>query len=415
MGYLILVLGVMITAFGVPAVICLGSYYKLSGKTILLSCLLTIVSGGLLSVFATPSKDYPNGSPTAVVLGFIGLMASTAMIISNIMKNNVAKKEKEQRGAESIGETTLDRFFVECVLADANDFSIPKNVQRAQLLANKYKLGYPNGIQKLYAQGLEGHKKVTEIFKSNLIEEQRAQERDQYVKLNKYADLIGKDKPIAMLRDKASQLRKEAEAAVELADMWMSSGQQKERDWATWGGIAEGIGGIGAGIATAVDIQMENMQIRKENEQRKQAVLPEYKNLMELANKNTRKADMAMHEIELLNLKLISDDPKEKLLERISFSNTKVQVTETGAAMVSTSATLDSNFTIFDDVPAIVDGTIIAKVYDGDKLCGRAQLVLPVNGLGQNIKLNGISPTGYHLNKKYSVKFEARNLWAMEK
>ena len=90
-------------------------------------------------------------------------------------------------------------------------------------------------------------------------------------------------------------------------------------------------------------------------------------------------------------------------------------VSETGAAMVCTSASLDSKFRIFDDVPAIVDGTIIAKIYDGDQLCGTAQLVLPMYGLGQNIPLNGICIDCCKPGKSYTAKFTAKNLWAMEK
>ena len=105
------------------------------------------------------------------------------------------------------------------------------------------------------------------------------------------------------------------------------------------------------------------------------------------------------------------DDTKPK----ISFSNTDVLVSETGAAMVCTSATLDPKFKIFDDVPAVVDGTIIAKIYDGDQLCGTAQLVLPMYGLGQNIPLNGICIDCCKPGKNYTAKFIAKNLWAMEK
>lgn len=48
------------------------------------------------------------------------------------------KKEAAQKQAEIIGATMLDRFFVECVLAEADDFTKPKNKQKAQLLADKY-------------------------------------------------------------------------------------------------------------------------------------------------------------------------------------------------------------------------------------------------------------------------------------
>lgn len=376
---------------------------------------ILIVAGACIGIGGNPARDMPNGSPGMVALGFMGIAAVILMLVFDHKKNSAAKKEVAQKQAEVIGATMLDRFFVECVLAEADDFSKPKNKQKAQLLADKYNLKYPNGIEELYQQGLNGHKVVSQRFVLNRLEEKRAEERKEFERLNKYSDLTGKAKRIAMLSDRAAELRKEAKSQDQYADMLMRSGQQKERDWATWGGIADGIAGFGAGVSTAVDIQMQNMQIRAENEKRRQAALPGYMFMANSAQGNRRNADEIMKEIESFKLKLVSDVPATELMKKISFSNTDVLVSETGAAMVCTSASLDSKFRIFDDVPAVVDGTIIAKIYDGDQLCGTAQLVLPMYGLGQNIPLNGICIDCCKPGKSYTAKFTAKNLWAMEK
>lgn len=376
---------------------------------------ILIVAGACIGIGGNPARDMPNGSPGMVALGFLGIAAVILMFVLDSKKNAATKKEAAQKQAEVIGATMLDRFFVECVLSEADDFSKPKNKQRAQLLADKYNLKYPNGIEELYKQGLNGHKVVSQRFVLNRLEEKRAEERQEFERLNKYSDLEGKAKRIAMLTDRAVELRKEAKSQDQYADMLMRSGQQKERDWATWGGIADGIAGFGAGVSTAVDIQMQNMQIRAENEKRRQAALPGYMFMTNSAQGNRRNADEIMKEIENFKLKLVSDEPAAELMKKISFSNTDVLVSETGAAMVCTSATLDPKFKIFDDVPAVVDGTIIAKIYDGDQLCGTAQLVLPMYGLGQNIPLNGICIDCCKPGKNYTAKFTAKNLWAMEK
>lgn len=377
--------------------------------------LILIVAGACIGIGGSPARDMPNGSPGMVALGFMGIAAVILMFVFDNKKNAVAKKEAAQKQAEVIGATMLDRFFVECVLAEADDFSKPKNKQRAQLLADKYNLKYPNGIEELYKQGLNGHKVVIQRFILNRLEEKRAEERKEFERLNKYSDLIGKAKRIAMLSDRAAELRKEAKSQDQYADMLMRSGQQKERNWATWGGIADGIAGFGAGVSTAVDIQMQNMQIRTENEKRRQAALPGYMFMTNSAQGNRRNADEIMKEIENFKLKLVAEESSAELMKKISFSNTDVLVSETGAAMVCTSASLDPKFRIFDDIPAVVDGTIIAKIYDGDQLCGTAQMVLPMYGLGQNIPLNGICIDCCEPGKSYTAKFTAKNLWAMEK
>lgn len=375
---------------------------------------ILIVAGACIGIGGNSARDMPNGSPGMVALGFLGIAAVILMFVLDNKKNAATKKETAQKQAEVIGATMLDRFFVECVLSEADDFSKPKNKQKAQLLADKYNLKYPNGIEELFKQGLNGHKVVSQRFVLNRLEEKRAEERQEFERLNKYSDLTGKAKRIAMLTDRATELRKEAKSQEQYADMLMRSGQQKERDWATWGGIADGIAGFGAGVSTAIDIQMQNMQIRAENEKRRQAALPGYMFMTNSAQGNRRNADEIMKEIENFKLKLVSDEPAAELMKKISFSNTDVLVSETGAAMVCTSATLDPEFKIFDDVPAVVDGTIIAKIYEGDQLCGTAQLVLPMYGLGQNIPLNGICIDCCKPGKNYTAKFTAKNLWAME-
>lgn len=325
-----------------------------------------------------------------------------------------SRKKKKGATAKIIGGTNLDRFFVECVLAEVNDFSKPKNVQKAQLLAEKYKLKYPKGIEALYQQGLKAHEEVSQQFVLNRLEVKRAEERQEFDRLNKYADLTGRDKRIAMLCDRAGELSREAKTQESAADLSMRYGQQKERDWAIWGGAASGLAGFGAGVSTAVDIQMKNMEIRAENEKRRQAALPVYMSLSGSARDNRKHAEAILKEAADVRQKLVSDNKAENLMNLITFSNTDVLVSETGAAMVCTLASAKPNFKIFDDVPAVIDGTIIAKIYEGNQLCGTAQLVLPIYGLGQKIPLNGICIDCCKPGKQYHVKFTAQNLWAME-
>lgn len=376
---------------------------------------LLLLAGILFAVFGTPYRNPPSNARTMVALGFGCIGFVIVSFILDRVKNSASNKEMKQKKADSIGATALDRFFVECVLAGANDFSKQKNVQRAQLLADKYKLKYPKGIETLYKQGLEGHKTVSQRFVENDLEEQRAKEREEFTKLNKYSNLTGKAKRITMLTDRANELRNSAKSTDDYADALMRSGQQREMNWASWGGAASGLAGPGAGIATAADIQMKNMQIRAENEQRRQAAMPAYLFLSRSANDSRKNADRIMQEIKDFKLKLISDDRAEDLMKQIRFTNTDVLVSKTGAALVCTCATLDPKFRIFDDVPAVVDGTLIAKIYDGNKLCGTAQLVLPLYGVGENVPLQGICIDCCQPGKTYTVKYSAKHLWALEK
>lgn len=387
-------IGVYVTAFGfiITCIIYFNSYDN-RVKNSLPGLLITLCGIGILT------ETY------AISILGVGYIIIYAILTS---------KKQKQANSKVIGGTMLDRFFVECVLAEVNDFSKEKNKQKAQLIAEKYRLKYPKGIEALYQQGLEAHKAVSQQFADNRLAIKRAEERQEFERLNRYSNLVGKDKRIAMLSDRAAELRKDAKDQDQFADLWVRSGQQKERDWAIWGGAASGLAGLGAGVSTAVDVQLKNMQIREENKKRLDATMPGYMMLTGSAKQNRANADAIVREIQQFKLKLISNDASADLMRKISFSNTDVLVSETGAAMVCTLASLSPNFRIFGDVPAIIDGTIIAKIYDGNELCGTAQLVLPVYGLGQNVPLNGICIDCCKPGKTYSVKFAAKNLWAME-
>lgn len=71
--------------------------------------------------------------------------------------------------------------------------------------------------------------------------------------------------------------------------------QEKEKDWAVLGGLSSGLAGGGAGIATAVNTQLENQQIRERNEKRRI-----------LAERVASVAETAFDEVTQARLKLIS-------------------------------------------------------------------------------------------------------------
>lgn len=334
------------------------------------------------------------------------------MIIGQLLKK---QRETKDRPNE-IGGTALDRFFVECVLAKVDDFSVSKNAERAKLLADKYKLAYPNGIEALYKLGREKHEPITQLFLQDKLEKKRNQEKKEFAKLNKYADLTGRDKRIAMLTDQLDLFRHNAKVLDDYSLTLMQSTQQREHDWASMGGLASGIAGPAAGLAIANDFQMQNMNIRAENARRYQAALPAYMSLSNSASVNRQNANQIEKEIEALKLKLVSDENSDELMNKIAFDNTDVLVSKTGAAMVCTSAAVKSKLTIYEDVPAVIDGTIVAKIYDEDRLCGTAQLVLPIYGLGEEpAVLNGICLDCCEQGKTYTAKFVAKHLWEMER
>ena len=313
-----------------------------------------------------------------------------------------------------IGNSNLDRFFVECVLASCNDFTVEKNRERAKLLASKYALQYPNGIEELYNKGLQAHKAVSEKIVSDRLAELRRAEEEEYAKLNRYCSLYGKDKKITMLTDRMNELRKQASSLDKGAKMIIRSTQKNERDWAIWGGVADGLAGPAAGIATALEIQAQNVSIRMQNEANMRAAMPVYMSISNSAFDNRKYADMIEKEIQLVKEKLILEIAPNEVFSKLSVVNPIVEVSESGAYRVSATVQVKEKLYIFDNVPAVADGTIIAHVYEGDKEIGIANLVLPVNGVSSKTGVVGMGLFGAHPQKEQTVKFTAGKMWLLE-
>lgn len=99
---------------------------------------ILLVAGVCIGIGGYLARDMPNGSPVMVALGFLGIAAVILMFVLDNKKNAAAKKEAAQKqAAEVIEATMLDRFFVECVLSEADDFQSPRtNKGRSFWLTN---------------------------------------------------------------------------------------------------------------------------------------------------------------------------------------------------------------------------------------------------------------------------------------
>lgn len=280
-------------------------------------------------------------------------------------------------------------FYNECVKNGIKECKSEKEIQKVTLIAQKHKMQYSD-VSILFYEAKASLDKDTANKKEAALNAKKDEERSEYNELNKYSGLNGRDKRIAILSAERADALERAKTLRAGAQAIMSASQQKEHDWAIHGGIASGIAGPAAGLAAAADIQAKNAQIRAQNEANAKAFAPIMMTSYNGAADYDRRARALQEEIETTKIKLVSNEDAKTCLSKISFSNTKVEVSETGTCTVTTSAKLTTPMIIFDDVDAIIDGTIIAKIYDGKTLVGTASLVLPKYGVKGETKLKGI-------------------------
>lgn len=354
-------------------------------------------------------------------LGILGVIIAIYIPIAEYQKKKQEKmraaKEAEEllrRQSLEIGGTDLDKFFVECVLNEYTDFSNAYIRQKAQYIAERYGLSYGNDISSLFEKAKKEHKIISQKTSQKMIKLLREQEHTEFDELNRYSELFGKNKRIQILSDLISKENARIMAITRYANAQYKADtcdMERERDWATWGGIAEGLGGVGAGVSTALEIQAENAQKRARNQQRESNAKQNYNRIMDRISYG--EIDSLTKQIEHARQCVVSEHTPQEVLDMLNIKG-EVQVSETGAYKVFAHVTTKNALYIFNNINAVADGTIIAHVYDGDRLIGSANMVIPVYGISRSKQLVGMGLTGAKVNEQYTLKFSAKNLWLME-
>lgn len=330
------------------------------------------------------------------------------------------KEEKKARKKAEERRPVIEKaaFYDECIKNGIESLDSGKEIQKAILIARKMEF-FCDDVLVLFAESKQCREAVDRWEAEDALEKEKTEEEKKQILLTRYADYTGRSKRIAMLSDERQRYLKEAETLDAGGDALLHATQFKEREgsWAVAGGLASAIGGPGAGVAAALDSQartvQENARIRAQNERNRELFSPAMLTSWSGASWKRSMAEDLTKKIEEAETKLVADDSVETCFQRLQFSDTKVEVSQTGTCTVTTIVRAKP-FKIFGDVPAVVDGTIVANIYDGDKVIGTAQMVLPTYGTEMEEKLKGMALFCGKAEAHYRVKFAPKNLWAME-
>ena len=367
-----------------------------------------------------------SGSMAVMLVFVIGIIA---VVIYTIVRQKLDVKEnkssskdyilKRFESKDAIGGTNLDRFYIEAVLLDYEGTETDDALlrQRVELVAQKYNLQYPKGVAKLFADARKAHmvirEKAYQSWQNAHLSKLRTEEKAEYAELTKYAAFTGRDKRKAMLLDQFKAASAEVKAKTDAIMGLVNMGNQKGADWAVLGGIANGIAGPAAGVAVALDVQRENAKIEERNKTIRDNSLPAYMVFREQQGKAQLRADALKNAYEAANEKLIADMTEQEVFDLLTFDDTQVAVSDSGAFRVSTTAAVKEKQTIGEHA-AVVDGTILARVHENGRVIGAAKLVLPTYGISDSEQLKGIELGGAEPGAAYTVTFAPDHLWLME-
>lgn len=318
------------------------------------------------------------------------------------------------------GTTREERFYAECVLAGIEDFTIQKNIEKAKLFATKYgfKLDKTT-IEQLFEESKEAYEgsvgRIRQLKENADKAKEQKEYKELYEKLNAFSNLVGREKRTAMLESEISRLEKEKKAADSYKDMLARAGQQKERAWGWYGGIADGIAGPGAGIMAALQVEANNAEIRESNRMNMMAKMPMMMSISDQIAGKTNNIEALREKINETQEKLIGEEASLEIYKKLKISPGIVSVMNDGAHMVTTEIELPEDMHIYGDVAAVVDGTLKAHVYCGDEEISVINLVLPADGVQKNAVLQGMSLTGARKGEEYYVRYSEGNIFLIEK
>lgn len=164
---------------------------------------------------------------------------------------------------------TNQEFYLKCREEGITDLKTNTDKARICLIAEN------NGIMadkeecvKMFKLGIDEFrqqkKSEKEQAKQADIEEQRKKEMEQISEAINISELFGREKPIYFCRKEINKLQssidennKQINAIKNRTSSSVSAAKVKEQNWTVRGGIAQGLAGPAAGVATALETQQK--------------------------------------------------------------------------------------------------------------------------------------------------------------
>lgn len=378
----------------------IGIFLSLSAISWLISLVLALIIEAIFSL------DWRWSFREEAIAATIISVIPIGLLYRSLQKDN--KKEKNEKKIT---------FYKECLKQNIYQVESHVEIEKAKLIAKKMGFNHVSDIIAFYAECERLHNGGHEDNDS--LARAKREESKKYKNYTKYAEFTaGREKRINMLADELKAALNEKEAALSKTNSARNFGKEKEKDWGWRAGLASAVGGTGAAVATVMDVEAENAQIRAKNQE------PNAIRTL-LVNQADAEWSEAIHKVERLQnqlddaqIKLVYEADKTEVMKHIQFSNIQTKVSDTGAIEIEATAKLRHALKIFDGLAAVVDGTVIAEIYDNNVRVGEAKLVLPALGLKHSTEktIKGICLSGGKKEKanKYRVSFKPYHLWEME-
>ena len=323
---------------------------------------------------------------------------------SNNITNNVSNEVKKKN--EYNNELAV-KIYSKCLVKDIMDIDSAKNIDALGIIAYSYGVSDIDLAKEYFYMGekifkdRENEKKLK--WNNEKVSKARENDLKVFEETKRIADIVGKDKYIYSLKNDLEYGYKALELSEQAKKIGLSNMNVKanKSDWAIWGGMANGIAGPAAGIATAMDIQRKNIEAEKNI----QYVRESGKNLYNEAKKVQRDLPKALENEELMKKyledRLFDDRYPEEKMNYLKISNVEYFITEGRNFNIKAKYKCNKDITLIDS-EAILDGSLKIEVYDIDNcLVATGYYVAP--GI-EKFDLNYKGNDGFDLNSSGFMK-----------
>lgn len=375
------------------------------------------------------------GDFTILVMGLMWLALMSVLIWYSFIKmpkNLEILKDVMQKQAEEDKKSELEfkkqQFLQECLELNFSDPNSKSARAKIALIAQKY------GFSEESQEALELYQKLKEskirqeieARIQNLIEEEKLIEQNN----KKYMSFFGRDKKIQYCEDKIDEYRGIIAAWEQKEQQISQSGEnyykyskERESSWAIHGGMVNGLAGPAAGVSRALEIQAENENKRARNQTLLHNVASTVATALEHIWKEKDEAkenrDIWEEKLEKAKLLLVEKISSSLLLEKLSPSVEKIQISETKAIRLDIKINRVTDLMIMDNVKATIDGHFMAEIWCKEKRLGVAHAALPFYGANGSVILcvcRKVTDKSLIPNDPQELKviFKPCQLWAIE-
>ena len=352
-------------------------------------------------------------------------------------KEKLEKFENEQRKIKSEKERKekIVSFFEECQqrkIDETDEASI-------RIIAQKYGFLDSSKIMEFYSE-------AKQLFEEKKNEEEAKQKRrDREVQREKErqwalafkdsivkSKIVGTDKYINGHDEKIKMLEARAKLGVTISNYGsaMQSTTAQKQDWAIAGGIASGLAGAGAGVATALDVQRKNIEAEIEAKNIREqgryiSGLADSDVITSFSGDAKRELNYILHGIDAMKNKLVDTSATEDKFKYLDVTVTDNRVLSEYYMEFELKHSVDSDLKIVNS-NAILDGSVKIVLSNDGEIIGEGVYCAPgfgeldISKIGFNVDKVGYvickcNKNMYNTYNNLVYRVEPIKLWTIEK